>query len=93
MDYAAAAKALMRRKLMERIYDKMTSDERRLFAQMTMQQRSTDDILAALQRQQSQLADLRSHQQTFAEDLTSNIIGNAAWDGLVWLARRLFRGL
>lgn len=90
MNYTAAAEALMRKKLFESIYDRMTDEEKRLFIQMTMQQRSADDILKALQSQSTQIQDLRRHQQTFAEDLTSNIIGNAAWDGLVWLGRRLF---
>ena len=83
----AALEALARRQLLERIYSKMSDDEKRLFIQMTMQQRSTDDILKALQSQSAQLQDLRKHQQTFGEDFASNIAGNAAWDGLVWLAK------
>ena len=89
MNYAAAAEALMRRKLLESIYDRMTDEERRLFIQMTLQQRSTDDILKALQSQSAQLQDLRKRQQTFGQDFASNIAGNAAWDGLVWLAKSL----
>ena len=87
----AALEALARRQLLERIYSKMSDDEKRLFIQMTMQQRSTDDILKALQSQSAQLQDLRKHQQTFAADFASNIAGNAAWEALVWLARRLFK--
>lgn len=90
-NYAAAADALMRRKLLEEMYDRMTDDEKRLFAQMVMQQRSTDDIMKALQRQSAQLEDLRRRQQTFGEDFASNIAGNAVWDGAVWLLRRLAR--
>jgi len=91
MDYAAAADALMRRKLLEDIYDRMTDDEKRLFVQMTMQQRSTDDILKALQQQSAQIEDLRQRQQTFAQDFASNILGNATWDGAVWLVGRLVK--
>jgi hypothetical protein len=91
MDYAAAADALMRRRLLEDIYDRMTPDEKRLFVQMTMQQRSTDDILKALQSQSTQLQDLRKRQQTFGEDFASNILGNATWDGAMWLIGRLAR--
>lgn len=91
MDYASAADALMRRKLLEDIYERMTDDEKRLFIQLTMQQRSTDDILKALQQQSSQLQDLRQRQQTFSQDFLSNILGNATWDGAVWLLGRLFR--
>ena len=31
--------------------------------------------------------------QTWWSDFSSNIAGNAAWDGLVWLATRLLRKL
>ena len=91
MDYAAAADALMRRKLLEEMYDRMTDDEKRLFVQMTMQNRSNDDILRALQRQSAQLDNLRQRQQTFGEDFASNIAGNAVWAGAEWLLGRLSR--
>lgn len=91
MDYAAAADALMRHKVLEDIYDRMTDEEKKIFAQMTLQQRSTDEIMTALQQQSAQLQDLRQHQQTFGEDFASNIAGNAAWDGAVWLLHRLAR--
>ena len=91
MNYAAAAEALMRRKLLEEMYDRMTDDEKKLFIQMTMQQRSADDILKALQQQSSQIQDLRQRQQTFGQDFVSNIAGNAVWDGAVWLVSRLSR--
>ena len=91
MDYAAAADALMRRKLLEDIYERMTDDEKKLFVQMTMQQRSADEILAALQQQSAQLQDLRQRQQTFSQDFLSNILGNATWDGAVWLLGKLFK--
>lgn len=93
MSVGAAAESLMRRKLLERIYDRMTPDERRLFVQMTLLNRSHTEIMQALRQQQSQLADLRKRQQTFGEDFLSNIAGNAAFDGLVWLVSRLSRKL
>lgn len=93
MSVGAAAESLMRRKLLEQIYERMTPDERRLFVQMTLQNRSHTEIMQALQQQQAQLAELSKHQQTFSEDFLSNIAGNAAWDGLVWLVSRLSRKL
>ena len=81
----------LRRKLLEDIYDRMSDDEKRIFLQMTLQRRSHDEIMQALSLQQAQLADLRRHQQTFGEDFLSNIAGNAAFEGLVWLARRLLK--
>lgn len=91
MDYAAAADALMRRKLLEEIYDRMTDDEKRLFVQMTLQQKSSDDIMKAIGEQSSQLAELRRRQQGFAGTLASNIVGNAVWAGAEWLLGRMAR--
>lgn len=92
-NYAAAAEALMRRKLLESIYDRMTDDEKRLFIQMTMQNKSANETKAALQQQSAQLQDLRNRQQTFGQDFASNIAGNAVWDSAVWLFRSLSRML
>lgn len=89
MDYAAAAEALMRRRLLEDIYDRMTDDEKRLFVQLTLQQRSTEEIKKVLGQQSLQLEDIRRHQQTFSQDFLSNILGNATWDGAMWLIGRL----
>lgn len=89
MDYLAAAEALARRELLEKIYDRMTDDEKRLFVQMTMQQRSTRDIMAALESQSSQLARLQQTQQTFGQDFLSNILGNFAYGGATWILGRL----
>ena len=81
----------LRRKLLERIYNKMSDDDKRLFIQMTMQNKSHSEIMAALQQQQAQLADIKKHQQTFAADFASNVAGNAAYDAALWLAKKLFR--
>ena len=93
MDYAAAAEAFMRRKLLEDMYDRMTDDEKKLFVQMTMQQKSSDEILKSLQQQSAQIENLRRRQQTFGEDFASNILGNATWDGAVWLIGKLLKRL
>ena len=81
----------LRRQLLERIYNKMSDDEKRLFVQMTMQNKSHSEIMAALQQQQAQLADIKKHQQTFAADFASNVAGNAAYDAALWLVKKLFR--
>ena len=87
----AALEAIARRQLLERIYNKMSDDEKRLFVQMTMQNRSHSEIMAALRQQQAQLADIKKHQQTFAADFASNVAGNAAYDAALWLVKKLFR--
>lgn len=87
----AALESLIRRKVLEDIYDRMSDDEKRLFMQMTIQHRSHQDIMTALGQQKALLADLRKNQQTFSEDFASNIAGNAVWEGLLWLFRRLLK--
>ena len=69
----------------------MTDDEKLLFVQLSMQDKSHEEIMSALQQQQAQLVKLGKRQQTFAGDFASNVAGNAAWDGLIWLVRRLMR--
>ena len=91
MDYAAAADALLRRKMLEDIYDRMTDEERRLFVQLSMQQKNNDEILQALRQQSAQLSKLEQTQQTFASDFASNVAGNAVWDGLLWLVKRVIK--
>jgi hypothetical protein len=91
MNIPAAAEALMRQKLLEEMYDRMTDDEKRLFIQLTLQQRSADEIKKVLQEQSAQLQDLRRRQQTFSQDFISNILGNATWDGALWVINRLAR--
>lgn len=88
---SSSAEALLRRRILEDIYGRMTDEEKKLFVRMTMQQRGTDEIMSALRQQQAQLQDIKQHQQTFAEDFASNIAGNAVWDGLLWITRKLFR--
>lgn len=91
MSIPAAAEALMRQKLLEEMYNRMTDDEKRLFIQLTQQQRSTDEIKKVLHEQSAQLQDLRRRQQTFSQDFLSNILGNATWDGALWVINRLAR--
>ena len=91
MNIPAAAEALMRQKLLEEMYDRMTDEEKRLFIQLTLQQRSADEIKKVLQEQSAQLQDLRRRQQSFSQDFLSNILGNATWDGALWVINRLAR--
>ena len=91
MNLSAAANALMRRKMLESIYNRMTDDEKRLFMQMTMQDKNHREIMSSLQQQQAQLTRLQKTQQTFASDFASNVAGNAVWDGLLWIARKLIK--
>lgn len=84
---------LMRRKLLEQIYDKMSDEEKRLFVQLTMQNRDHREIMDALRRQQAQISRVvdKVEKQSFALDFGSDILANFTTDGLIWLASKLFR--
>ena len=51
-----AIDALLRQKMLEDIYSRMSDDEKKLFVQMALQNRSADEILQALQQQSEQIA-------------------------------------
>lgn len=86
---------LIRRKLLEDIYDKMSDDDKRLFVQLTLQNKSRDEILQALAQQNAKIEDVSKKigNHPFATDLLSNVLGNGITDGLLWLGKALFRKL
>ena len=83
---------LMRRQLLERIYDKMSDEEKRTFVQLTMQNKSHTEIMEALSQQQKQLNDIQK-KQNWLTDFGSDIAANFLTDGLIWLGSKLFRKL
>ena len=88
MDYAAVADALMRRKLLEQMYDRMTDEEKRLFVMMTMQNRSNDEILQAIQQHLEHLvehADRDRWYTAFGSDVAANVLTTSAF----WLLGKL----
>lgn len=89
----SVCRELMRRKLLEEIYDSMTPEDKRTFVQLTMENKDYREIMQALQAQRQQIAevDRKVSRQTWLSDFSSNIAGNAVWDGFVWLVSRLIR--
>ena len=92
MGYAAAAEALMRRKLLEEMYDRMTDEEKRTFVLMTMQNKSANDIMQAIQQNQQHLEHLVEHADrdrwytAFGSDVAANVLTTSAF----WLFGKLF---
>ena len=83
-------RGLMRRKLLEQIYNKMSDEEKRAFVQLTIQDKDHTEIMAALQ-DIKQKADRNHH--SFLSDFGANVAGNAVWDGLIWLGGKILRKL
>lgn len=90
-----AYRELMRRKLLEEMYDKLSPEERRTFVQLTMQDKNFNEILHALRQQNAKIDDVsrKIGKYPFASDLLANVAGNAITDGLVWLGSKIFRKL
>ena len=84
---------LMRRQLLERIYDKMSDEEKRIFVQLTLQDKSHSEIMAALSQQNARIEEVsrKIGRYPFASDLLANVAGNAITDGLIWLGKTLFK--
>lgn len=84
--------AIARRMLLERIYDKMTDEEKRLFVMLSMQNKSNDDILRAIQQNQQHLEHLVEHADkdkwyvAFGSDVAANVLTSSAF----WLLGKLF---
>ena len=84
--------AIARRMLLERIYDKMTDEEKRIFAMMTMQNKSNDEILQAIRQNQQHLqhlvekADRDRWYTAFGSDVAANVLTTSAF----WLLQKLF---
>jgi len=84
--------AIARRMLLERIYEKMTDEEKRIFAMMTMQNKSNGEILQAIRQNQQHLEHLVEHAdrdqwyKAFGSDVAANVLTTSAF----WLLGKLF---
>lgn len=83
---------LMRRKLLEQIYEKMSDDEKRTFVQLTMQNKDHEEIMEALSRQKAQIDKIEKN-QNWLNSFGSDIAANFFTDGLIWIGSKLFKNL
>ena len=85
--------AIARRMLLKRIYDKMTDEEKRIFALISIQNRSNDEILQAIQQNQQHLEHLVEHADrnrwytAFGSDVAANVLTTAGF----WLLGKFFK--
>ena len=86
---------LMRRKLLEQIYEKMSDEEKHLFIQLTLQNKNREEIMQALSQQSAKIEEVSQKigRYPFVSDLLANVAGNAITDGLVAIGKALFRKL
>lgn len=87
-----AYRAILRRQLIEEIYNDLSEEDKRTFIQLTMQDKSWSEIAQAIQQQKTQLDRIEKN-QNWAVDIGSDIAANFITDGLIWLGSKLFRKL
>lgn len=87
-----AIDALVRQRMLEEIYNKMTDDEKRLFSMLYMQNTRYDEILRAIQQNQQHLQHLVQHTsrdqwyKAFGSDVAANVLTTSVF----WLLSKLF---
>jgi predicted DCC family thiol-disulfide oxidoreductase YuxK len=85
--------AIARRVLLERLYDKMSDEDKRTFVLMTMQNKSAAEILQAIQQNQQHLqhlvekADRDRWYTAFGSDVAANVLTTAGF----WLLGKIFK--
>ena len=83
------AREYMRRKVLSDIVSKMSDEDKRAYMLMCNTD-SHQEVMQALQSQQEQLKHI-ANQGNFWRDFASNVAGNAAFDGAVYLASKLIK--
>ncbi len=85
--------AIARRYLLEKIYNQLSDEDKRTFVLMTMQDRSANEILRAIQQNQQHLQQLVEHANrdkwyvAFGSDVAANVLTTSAF----WLLGKFFK--
>ena len=83
---------LMRRKLLEEIYDKLTPEEKLAYVQLTMQDKDHREIMDALSQQRADLEAIK-RKQNWVTDYGSDLLANFTSAGIIWLGSKLIKGI
>ena len=85
-------RAFLRRRILEDIYDRMSDDEKRLFVQMTMQNKSAEEILARLDGIDKRIVNLNGG-KAFVKDFAANVLGNYFADASIYLGAKIIKAI
>ena len=86
------SQAILRRKMLEQLYDKMSQEEKLVFVQMTMQNKSNEQIIARLDDVRQRVIDANGG-RAFTKDFLANVLGNYAADASIYLAAKLLKAI
>lgn len=84
--------AIARRYLLEKIYNQLSDEDKRTFVLMTMQDKSANDILQAIQQNRQHLERLVEHADrdrwytAFGSDVAANVLTTSTF----WIIGKLF---
>lgn len=90
MSYSSVVNTLLRQKYLEEIYDRMTDEDKRLFVQMTLQDKSKSEIMQALEQQRMQLDDIKKG-QNWTRSFGSDLLANFTSAGVLWLGSKILK--
>lgn len=82
--------ALIRRRLLQQMFDKMSDTEKASFAMLMKQERDHSEVMEALRGQQQQLAAI-GRKQNWLVDFGSDVAANLFTDSLIWIGAKLLR--
>ncbi len=82
---------LLRKEAFDRLCEGMSDEDRRAMLRQLTERNSQQQIMAALEKQGSQLKTLTDHiaRHSWLSDFGANVAGNAAYDAALWVIRRL----
>ena len=72
------------------MYDKMSDDDKRLFVQLTIQDKDHEEILNAIEQQRMQLDDIKKG-QSWTRSFGSDLFANFTSAGVLWLGSKLLK--
>ncbi len=82
---------LMRKQLLNQIYEKMSDEEKRTFVQLTLQNKSHEEIMDALNHQQQTISHIaeKIEKQNWVTDFVSDVGANILTDSLLLIGRKV----
>ena len=86
MDY----RELLRRKVMSDILSKLSEEEKEKLYSLVLNGKGQQEVISLLKAQQNDLNAIKKGQSWFL-DLSSNLVGNAIWDSLLYIGSKILK--
>lgn len=89
----SSTRDILRSKLLNEVYDKMSEEDKKMYALMLMENRQHSEIMDAIEAQNVHLRQMGEHlsKNTWKTNFITDLGANALWDGVLFLGRKLFK--